>query len=159
MKKPFSELDPVKRVSIILIAITVIVFAALLPFAFFDRPGYSFGWLLGNAISLIAYLSIVFGSKALLSAGGAKGLSLGLTVFFSMIRFALYGTGLLFGALCTFYWGNPWLNFWTVFAGYTVMPIIVAANHFYELKKSSSEPIPAKKEESKPEEKEGGENE
>ncbi len=132
MKKHFSEFTSVQRVCFLLGVLTVVVFAALLPFAFFDKPGLAFGWLVGNIISLLAYLSIVYGSKTLLSQGNTKSLALGLTTLFSILRFLFYGVGLLLSALCTFYWHNSWLNFWTVFAGYMGMPLLVVINHFVE---------------------------
>lgn len=150
MKKHFSDFTSAQRVSFLLGVVTLVVFVGLLPFAFFDHPGYAFGWLIGNLISFIAYVSIVFGSKTLLGQGGQKGLALGLTVFFSMFRFVFYGVGLLMGALCTFYWGNPWLNFWTVFAGYMVMPLLVIGNHFFEANaeaKKAAKPVEQKQEE------------
>ena len=156
MKKRFSEFTSVQRVCFLLGVLTVVVFAALLPFAFFDKPGLAFGWLVGNLISLLAYLSIVFGSRTLLSQGNTKPLALGLTTLFSILRFVLYGVGLLFGALCTFYWHNAWLNFWTVFAGYMGMPLFVVINHFLEAnaeaKKALAKPEQEKKEEETPDE-------
>lgn len=158
MKKHFSDFSSTQRVCFLLGVLTIVVFAALLPFAFFDKPGLSFGWLVGNAISLLAYLSIVYGSKTLLSQGNTKPLALGLTTLFSILRFVLYGVGLLFGALCTFYWHNPWLNFWTVFAGYMGMPLFVVLNHFIEVnaeaKKAAAKPQEEPKEEVKQETKE-----
>ena len=142
MKKHFSDFTSPQRVCFLLGVLTLVVFIALLPFAFFDNPGLSFGWLVGNAISLLAYLSIVFGSKMILGQGNSKGLGLGLATFFSMFRFLGYGVGLLFGALCTFYWHNAWLNFWTVFAGYMGMPLLVVLNHFLETNREAKKSVP-----------------
>ncbi len=151
MKKHFVDFTSTQRVCFLLAVLCLVVFAILLPFAFFDMPGLSFGWLLGNLISLFAYLSIVYGSKTLLSNNGAQPMALGLSVLFGSLRFIVYGAGLVLAALCTFYWKNAWLNFWTLFAGYMPMPALVVRNHFIELKaatkKEAKRPIEPKQEE------------
>ena len=138
MKFPekFANWSETKRNVFVLSAFAVVVAILLLPFAFFGLPGLTVGWILGSIISIFAYTTIVFASHVILRKDN-DGKGIGLTVVFSFLRMVIYAAGLALGALVTFVWKNPWLNFWTVFAGYMPMPILVAIMHFYNMSKEA----------------------
>ncbi len=105
--------------------LALFVAICLLPFAFFGHPGLIYGWLAGSGVSLLAYLSIVFGAKTLLQPDGAKGVSLLLTVVFASVRFLMFAAVLIAAAYVTFYLKSYDFNFWCVFASYLPMPAVL----------------------------------
>ena len=149
----FVNWEEWNRNAFVLSAFAVIVALALLPFALLGNPGLTVGWLLGSAISLFAYVTIVYASRTILRKD-ADGRGMGLALLFSFLRMVLYAAGLAFAAIVTFLFKNPWLNFWTVFAGYMPMPILVAIMHFYNGKKETEKVNPLLKGETSEKEKE-----
>ena len=101
-KKPFARMREWQLNLFVMGMLALFVAICLLPFAFFGHPGLIFGWLAGSGVSLLAYLSIVFGAKTILQPDGAKGIALLLTVVFATIRFLLYAAVLVAAAYVTF---------------------------------------------------------
>lgn len=129
LAKAYEKWPTVQRNLFLLGSLDVFVALCLLPFLFFDLPGLFVGWLVGSAISLLAYLSIVYMAGAITGSVNEEkrsGRAVGLSVFFGLLRFALYAGGLALSAYLTFRAKNPWLNFWALFAAYVPMPIVLA---------------------------------
>ena len=146
LKEKIKGMDTHLLALLVLVAVGVIVFLCLIPFFFFDNPGVPLGWLLGTAIEVFNYWSIVFFSGALLSSTqGKKARGAIFSTIFVFLRFALWIGGLALGALCTFTWQNNWCNVWSVFAAYVPMTIAVALTF---IGRDRSKTQPAEKEES-----------
>ena len=124
-KKPFAHMREWQLNLFVMGMLALFVAICLLPFAFFGHPGLIYGWLAGSGVSLLAYLSIVFGAKTILQPDGAKGISLLLTVVFATVRFLLYAAVLVAAAYVTFYLKSYAFNFWCVFAAYLPMPAVL----------------------------------
>ena len=140
LSEKFVRWNEWQRNLFFLSAFALIVAVALLPFALLGQPGVPFGWLVGSAISLLAYLSIVYTSFAITNKDN-DGKGMGLSVFFSFARMGLYAIGLVLGGLMTFVFKNAWLNFWTVFAGYMPMPILISIFHFVNMGKRKDDKV------------------
>jgi hypothetical protein len=134
LSEKFVNWEEWKRNVFILSIFAVVVTIALLPFALLGNPGIAVGFLLGSVISVLAYLSIVYSSFAILRKDN-DGKGMGLSVFFSFARMGLYAIGLVLGALATFVFKNAWLNFWAIFAAYMPMPALIAVLHIIGLGK------------------------
>ena len=134
LSEKFVNWEDWKRNVFILSIFAVVVTIALFPFALLGNPGIAVGFLLGSVISVLAYLSIVYSSFAILRKDN-DGKGMGLSVFFSFARMGLYAIGLVLGALATFVFKNAWLNFWAIFAGYLPMPALIAVLHLIGLGK------------------------
>ena len=134
LSEKFVNWEEWKRNVFILSVLAIVVTVALLPFALLGQPGIATGWLVGSMISVLAYLSIVYSSFAILRKDN-DGKGMGLSVFFSFARMGLDAIGLVLGALTTFVFKSPWLNFWAIFAGYLPMPGLIAILHFIGLGK------------------------
>lgn len=87
----------------ILICVALFGILVTIPFIFLDNVGILLGWLLGSAINIIAYITIIKGSRALLRQSGKAA---GYAIFGFSFRFLLYAAGLLLAAFCTFRWGS-----------------------------------------------------
>ena len=95
------------------------------PFIFLDNVGVMLGWILGSIINLIAYITIVRGSNALLHAGSNGKVGL-LAALGFVLRLMLYAAGLTLAAFCTFRWNSHFLHFWFVFAAMLpIYPILI----------------------------------
>lgn len=91
------------------ILVCVALFGALVSavFIFLDNVGVLLGWLLGSVINIIAYVSMVKGSKSLLkSAREGSGKTASFAALFFLMRLFLYAAGLVLAAFCTFRWGT-----------------------------------------------------
>ncbi|MDO5330333.1 MAG: hypothetical protein Q4F15_02725 [Bacillota bacterium] len=132
--------SPTKKNVFYLSCLAIVVTLALTPFAFFSNPGVPFGFLVGSATSILAYLSIVWGAN-LLTYGGesTQKAAAGLSALFNIARMAVYCGVLAIAACCTFMWENNWLNFWSVFAAFFPMPIVLAITTTLDKKKA--EPV------------------
>jgi len=120
-----KKMSESKRNSLILGIVALAVFLGLSVFFFFDKPGIPLGWLAGSVIAIVAYLTIVLSSYFLIDSQNQAS-RIGYVILFNVVRLLLYGGILTLSALCTFYWKNKWLNFWSTFAGVIPMPIILA---------------------------------
>ena len=145
LSEKFVRWEEWRRNTFVLIVFALMIGVIMLPFSLLGLPGLSLGWMAGSMISVLAYLTIVYSSNAILRKEN-DGKGMGLSVFFSFARMAMYAIGLALGALVTFVFKSPWLSFWTVFAGYMPMPILIAAMHFVNLGKKkdaqSANPMP-----------------
>ena len=135
----------------IFILACIAVFGALvcLPFCFFDNIGVLFGWLLGSAVNVFAYVSIAKGASWLL---GGKSAKMGyLSALFALLRLALYAGGLVLAAFCSFRWGSlshGYCNLVSLALAYMPMWIVLLIATLIRNKKAQPE---AKKEETKEE--------
>ena len=62
----FKELKAEKITLIALGTVYLVGIASFACFFFLDNPGYPLGWILGGGLSIACYLSIVYGSNAIL---------------------------------------------------------------------------------------------
>lgn len=126
-KERIKNMDEHKLALLVLCAVGIFVFLCLTPFFFFNNPGVPLGWLLGTAIEIFNFWSIIFSSSMILAtAEGKKVKGVAFSTIFVFLRLALWAGGLALGGLCTYKWNNNWLNVWSVFAAYVPMTIAVA---------------------------------
>ncbi len=108
----------------ITVVISLLAFAGLCFLGLVGYIGVAFGFLMGSAIQIACYLSIIYGA-GFLTNDASKPSSIGITLLFTFGRMILYAGGLVLGALCTYRWNFPWINVWGVFAGYMPLYIII----------------------------------
>ena len=110
--------------------------------AFIDNIGLLLGWILGTLIEIFCYITIVAGSRFLLSGNKESGSAFGvLGAAMGMFRLLFYAGGLLLGGFATFVWGSlshGYCNVFTVFAGYMPLMIVLLIGTAIRLKKNSS---------------------
>ena len=136
-----------KKNLFILVVIALVGVLVTAIFAFVDNIGVLLGWVLGSAINLICYVSLVKGTKALLSSDiqGAKG---GLVMaLLSIARLLLYAAGLVLAGFASFRWGSlthGYCNLISLALAYMPTWITLLFTFFLRLKsdKPASEPTP-----------------
>ena len=94
---------------------------------FLGNPGVPLGWLLGIAVAIFTYWSIVVTSSALLKPGEQKAGKMVLSVVFVVLRFLLLVAAVVVAALLTYIYEWPYLNVWGVIGGYLPLPLASAA--------------------------------
>jgi len=116
--------------------LAVVIFLISLPLFFLsDIKGYSYplGWLLGSGAEILAFLSIVYFSKAMFGQGGSHTITTLLSILAGSLRIILYAAVLVLSAVCTFdpAWigGFDAFNFFATFLGLLPMPLIVMISH------------------------------
>ncbi len=133
MLKKFMALSEEKKTLAVLLAISLAVFACLCPFFFLSLGQYPIGWITGSLIACVCYLSMYKGNEFLLSMDGKKGAA-AYSVLLYFSRFLLMGAGLVVAAVCTYksewFGGFDAFNFWTVFAGYLLLFVLVPVKTF-----------------------------
>lgn len=108
-------------------SIGLVGFLALSCFFFLGNPGVPLGWLLGIAVAIFTYWSIVATSSALLKPGEQKAGKMALSVVFVVLRFLLLVAAVVVAALLTYICEWPYLNVWGVIGGYLPLPLASAA--------------------------------
>ena len=139
----YNSASEMKKNIFLLSVIALIGLAATFIFFFLNNPGVSLGWLLGSAIEIICYITIVKGTSFLLDPKGLDKKRAILAPVFMLLRLALYAGGLVLAAFCTFRWGSnasSYLNFWAVFAGYMPMVALLLFTTLLRLRKPKTEP-------------------
>lgn len=110
--------------------------------AFIDNIGLLLGWILGTVIEILCYVTIVAGSRFLLSGGKEGGSTMGLLgAGMGMFRLLFYAGGLVLGGFATYVWGTPshgYCNLFTVFAGYMPLMIVLLVGTAVRLKKDKT---------------------
>ncbi len=139
----YTKLNDDKKVFFWLSILAVVVFLALSPLYFFGLDkGYQYpnGWLLGSAIELFAYFSLLKFSDLVTKENGNK--KTGLIILSSLLRPFLYIVVLVVSGICTFkpewFGGFDAFSFWTVIASILPMSAVVLIVHFVTAKKSGS---------------------
>ncbi len=117
--------------------LTVVVFFGSFFLFFWSgiKEGYSYplGWLLGSGAEILAFLSIIYFSKAMFGQSGSHKGTIWLSALGATLRSFLYAVVLALSALCTF--EPAWLggfaafNFYATFLGLIPMPLIVMIAH------------------------------
>lgn len=139
----YVRLSQEKKAVFWLLLIALVGFLLQTPlFFFYDLKGYSYplGWLLGSAVEIVSYLSILRFSRAVSPQEGSSRGALSVALS-SILRFLLYGIVLVISAFCTFH--SDWLggfdafNFFTSFGGLFPLPFVLLALGF--LKKGNAE--------------------
>jgi predicted ABC-type exoprotein transport system permease subunit len=148
MAKWYLKLNAEQKAFFIMAALALIIFILLCPlFFFYDVKGYSYplGWLLGSAIELLAYWTILKMSQALFKkedAGHQTATSLALLS--NGFRFILYAIGLFLSAICTFksewFGGFDAFNFYACAAAYMPMLVIVMITQWRQAKGMNAHP-------------------
>ncbi len=136
----YKNQDENRRNILLLTSLALIVFLCLVPFFFFSQPGVPLGWLLGSVIEIAAYASIAFGASVMFDQDNPNKTRGFLSIAFGSVRLLVYGAGLVAGALLTFKYNEPviWLNFWTVFAGYMPMNIVLLVVSYRRVKRKKA---------------------
>lgn len=135
----FGQMKEEKITMIALTSVYLVGIAAFACFFFLGNPGLPLGWIFGGGLMLLAYLSIVFSSKAILNGTTGKGVGASFAVLFSLLRIVLLAGGLFLSAYYTYKLQSNWLNVWTVFGGYLPLGIVVGITGIINAKKSKKE--------------------
>lgn len=135
----YLKLNRDQRAFFWLALLAVVVYLALMPLYFFGLDkGYQYpnGWLLGSAVELFAYFTLIKTTNAITKDPANRKMSL--IVLGSLLRPLLYVIVLAIGGICTF--KSEWLggfdmfSFWTSFAALLPMPLVVLIIHFISIK-------------------------
>jgi hypothetical protein len=147
----FNSMDATHKAFWILLVITLSVSLCLFPFCFYkSEDGYPFssllwGWLLGSAIELLCYATIIKMSNTLFAKQEGHNVTTGIAVLSAAARLFLWGVGLLVSAICTFkkewFGGFQAFNFFTTAAAYLPMLFVVLLTQFHEVKKDNTTPV------------------
>lgn len=133
----YSSWNDEKKNLFILFCVAIVGALACIPFIFLDNIGVLFGWLLGSAVNMFAYFSIVKVSEATLdpNTSSKRGYFMAL---FAMMRLALYAGVLFLSAFATFRWGSMAHGYCNIVsAALALMPtwIVVVITTFFRAKK------------------------
>ncbi|MBQ7250096.1 MAG: hypothetical protein IJS37_01960 [Bacilli bacterium] len=133
----YSSWKDEKKNLFILACVALVGAIACIPFIVVDNIGVLFGWLLGSAVNIFAYYSIVKVSEATLDpdASSKRGYFMAL---FAMLRLALYAGVLFLAAFATFRWGSMAHGYCNIVsAALALMPtwIVVVITTFFRAKK------------------------
>jgi hypothetical protein len=144
VKKNFST-DSNFKALWIMIAVAIVVFVGLSPLFFFSSSdghslaAFPLGWLLGSAVEILAFLTMIHVSVSLLDSKNGNDAVAIKSVVYSLLRLFLWTIVLVFSAICTFKseWigGFYWFSFYTVAAASLPMLFIVLATQFHFLRK------------------------
>ena len=137
----YSSWKDEKKNLFILACVALVGAIACIPFIVIDNIGVLFGWLLGSAVNIFAYYSIVKVSEATLDpdASSKRGYFMAL---FAMLRLALYAGVLFLAAFATFRWGSMAHGYCNIVsAALALMPtwIVVVITTFFRAKKEEKE--------------------
>lgn len=139
-----------KRLLFWLIVVDVFGLAVFVPFFLLSNSGLFFGWLLGSAVEIICYLTMVYGSSLVLdysSKRGGRERGIAVTLAFAALRFLLAVGSLVLAAFLTFKTEGKAINFFTTAGAYlplVIVSIVFTLIHNREKKKGDKD---AKKEE------------
>ena len=146
----FNSMDATHKTFWILLMVAFCVSLCLFPFCFFKSDdGYPYssllwGWLLGSAIELLCYFTIIIMSNALFAKSEGHGAITGIAVLSAGARLFLWGLGLLLSAICTFksewFGGFRGFNFFSTAAAYLPMLFVVLLTQFHEVRKEGTLP-------------------
>ena len=128
-------------------------------FIFLDNIGVLFGWLLGSAVNMFAYVTMYRGSLRLLTPGADPKRGY-LTLLWAILRLALYAGALLLSGFCTFKWGSLSHGYCNLIAtALALMPtwIMLVVTMLVRAPKLNQKPTEPVKEEKPEEEKKEGE--
>lgn len=137
---------------LVIVAVGALVTAG---FIFVNNVGVLFGWLLGSAVNIIAYVTMEKGANFLLagdeSESGKRGY---LAIVFNLARLLLYAGALVLSAFASFKWGSLSHGYCNLIScALALMPTWITLL-VVTFKRARHLDEPAKKEEAKPEEKE-----
>lgn len=112
-----------KRVILFTLIADGCIFALLSICFFFGYMNIPLGFLLGSVISILCHLILCLQANIITNPdiGNAKG---GITIFCYMLRFLLYGGGLVLAFLLE-YFGYKIFAWYTVFIAYMIIKIII----------------------------------
>ncbi|HAS56774.1 MAG TPA: hypothetical protein DCR94_06060 [Firmicutes bacterium] len=134
-----SNMKEEKITLIALVGVYLVGVASFVCFFFLGNPGLPLGWIFGGALMILAYLSIVFSSKAILNGATGKGVGTSFAVMFSLLRIILLAGGLFLSGFYTYKLQSNWLNVWTVFGGYLPLGIVTGITGFINSRKNKKE--------------------
>ncbi|MCR5078889.1 MAG: hypothetical protein K6B65_03085 [Bacilli bacterium] len=148
LKKRYIGLSDEGKTLFWLILVDLVVFLGMVPFFFLSFIGLPLGWLLGSAIEIVCFLTMIKGSGFILDIANEKnGRNRGRAwaLVFAFLRFVLMVGGLVLSAVFTFKMEGNYLNFFACAAGY--LPLMIVAIVFNLLHKRKKDEKPVIKEE------------
>jgi hypothetical protein len=101
MIKWYNKLKSEQKDLFIIVLIALVVFLCLLPLYLIKQGAWPNGWLLGSAVAVVGYVTLVK-TLSKFGADSQKASSVGLTILFSALRYVLYAAALAVSAVCTF---------------------------------------------------------
>lgn len=151
MAKWYLNLKTEQRAFVILAAVAIFGFLCQLPLFFFHTESgyplgaYPLGWLLGSAIELFGYATILKMSGAITSQKeNTSAKTTGAVIGFSFLRFLFYAAALMVSAICTFtpnwFGGFNAFNFYTTAAGLVPLFAVVLITQKMALSRSEKNP-------------------
>ena len=136
LKERIKSFDESKLNLFLLSCIALGVFILTIPFFFLGFPGIPLGWLLGSAIEIFNYATIVLGAKLIISPQVDKPIKGAIyMIFTTLLRIAFWVGGLALAGYITFRLESQWLNFWATFAGYVPLTGVVVVSMILKNKK------------------------
>jgi predicted ABC-type exoprotein transport system permease subunit len=145
LAEKFVKMKSEEKDFFILLAIAIIVFLCLTPLFFLSKGSWPLGWLLGSAVSLFAYWSIIKFTSSILSSDNTKKASTIFGVVAGGARIFLYAAALIVSAICTFksqwFGGFSAFNFFSTFIAFMPMPLVLIISNLIRNKKPVAKPI------------------
>ena len=140
LKERLSALDDSHLSLVLLSAVAIVVFVLSVPLFFLGFPGIPLGWLLGSGIEILNYWTMIRGAKIILTPENAKPVRGAVfMIITTLMRVALWVGGLALAGFYTFRLESNWLNFWSTFAGYVPMTIVVVVSMIRKNKKKGEQ--------------------
>lgn len=134
--KLFKELKTERITLIAMIVVYLVGIASFACFFFLDNPGYPLGWILGGGLSILSYISIVYGSNAILLGTQSKKSGSAFVVLFSLVRIFFFAASLFLAGFYTYKLNSNWLNLWTTFGGYLPLGVVTGVTGIISAKKA-----------------------
>ncbi len=144
IKERYNGLSDEGKILFWLILADLVVFLGMVPFFFFGLMGLPLGWLLGTAVELICYLTMLKGGSVIMDVATQKnGRNKGRVwaPVFAFIRFILMVGALVLTAFFTFKMEGNYLNFFACAAGY--LPLMLVSIVFTLLSKRKKDEKPS----------------
>ena len=136
LKERLSKLDDSHLSLVLLSAVAVVVFVLMIPLFFFGFQGIPLGWLFGSGIEILNYFTMIKGAKIILTPENAKPIRGAIfMILTTLLRVVFWAGGLFLAGYYTFRLESNWLNFWSTFAGYVPMTVVVAISAIHKNKK------------------------
>ena len=140
LKERLSKLDDSHLSLVLLSAVAVVVLILLVPMFFLGFPGIPLGWILGSGIEILNYSTMITGAKVILTPENAKPVRGAIfMILTTLLRVGLWVGGLALAGYYTFRLESNWLNFWSTFAGYVPMTVVVAVSMIRKNKKKGEQ--------------------
>lgn len=145
LAEKFATWSEFKQILFVLIVVALLGAIISCIFIFVENVGVLWGWLLGSAVNLFAYITIYKGSAAVLNSAKGHGMAGGMAIALGGLRFLFYAGALLLSGFASFKWGSLAHGYCNLIScALALMPtwITLVIVLFFRAKKAEKKPNP-----------------